>query len=70
MSSRKTLPERKAARERIREHALAQAERTGLTIRCASLLDDMDNPDHGLCRGETPGGAGCLCRCHDAAAGG
>lgn len=60
-----SLAERIAARNRYREQAIAQAERKGLTLRCQDLLDDMDNPDHRLCRGEDDGGAGCLCRCHD-----
>jgi hypothetical protein len=36
-----------------------------VTIRCKMLADDMDNPGHRLCQGESRGGAGCLCRCHD-----
>lgn len=62
---RRSLAERQAARARYRQEAIARAEGMGLTLRCRDLLDDMDNPEHGLCRGEDPGGSGCLCRCHD-----
>jgi hypothetical protein len=41
----------------------------GLTIRCRNLQADLGHPDHRYCQGEAKRGAGCLCRCHDAAAG-
>jgi hypothetical protein len=65
---RRTLAERKAARQKIREGAIKRAEHLGMTLRCQTLADDMDHPNHALCRGEEPGNAGCLCRCHDAQA--
>ena len=64
--TRLTLPERVALRKHYREQAIRRAERTGLSARCADSLDDMDSRSHEACLGETPGGAGCLCRCHDA----
>lgn len=63
-----TLSERVARRQHYRDQAIRRAERTGLSARCAASLDDMDSRDHELCRGEDPGGSGCLCRCHDAKA--
>ena len=65
MAAGMSLAERQAARKRYRDQAIARAERTGLTNRCAELLDAMDDPGHRLCQGESRGGAGCLCRCHD-----
>jgi hypothetical protein len=60
-----SLAGRQGLRRHYREQAIAQAELTGLTLRCRNLAGDMDNPGHRLCQGESPGGAGCLCRCHD-----
>ena len=60
-----SLAERQAARQYYRDQAIARAEQMGVTIRCQVLADDMDNPDHQFCRGESRNGAGCLCRCHD-----
>jgi hypothetical protein len=65
MAARMTLAERQAARRRYRDKAILQAALMGLTIRCRELQDDLDSPDHRLCRGEDPAGTGCLCRCHD-----
>jgi hypothetical protein len=65
MAAGSSLAERQATRKRYRDQAIARAERTGVTLRCAGLADDMDNPDHRLCQGESRGGVGCLCRCHD-----
>jgi hypothetical protein len=65
MTAGLSLGERAALRERYRQDAIKRAERLGRTFRCWNLADDMDNPDHRLCRGEERGGAGCLCRCHD-----
>jgi len=59
-----SLAEREAMRRKYRDKALAQAARMGVTLRCRRHLDDLDHPDHQLCRGELPGGAGCLCCCH------
>lgn len=59
----RTQAEREAVRERIRQHALANAARVGITFRCQMAGDDTGQ--HRACRGESPGGAGCLCRCHD-----
>ena len=63
-----TLEERQAARRRYREHAIKESQRRGLTGRCAGLMDDLDHPGHRLCQGESRGGVGCLCFCHDASA--
>jgi hypothetical protein len=65
MTAGMSLAERQAARQRYRDQAIARAALLGVTSRCQVLADDMDNPDHQLCRGESRGGAGCLCRCHD-----
>lgn len=65
MTAGLTLSERQALRRRYRERAIASATVMGLTIRCQALLDDLDDPDHRLCRGESRDGAGCLCKCHD-----
>jgi hypothetical protein len=65
MAAGMSLAERQAARKRLRDEAIARAERLGMTLRCQMLADDMDNPGHQLCQGESRGGAGCLCRCHD-----
>jgi hypothetical protein len=62
----KTLAQRRAARQRYRDNAIARASVMGMSARCAYLASDPDNPDHGLCMGEDKRvGAGCLCRCHD-----
>lgn len=62
-----TLAERQELRERIRQRALEDAERriaeSGLTLRCRNAGDDKGS--HAICQGESPGGAGCLCTCHD-----
>ncbi len=60
-----SLPEREALRQRYLDKAIAQAARMGVTGRCRRVLGDLDSPDHQLCRGEAPGGVGCLCKCHD-----
>jgi hypothetical protein len=57
--------EREALRKRYLDKAVASAAKTGLTGRCKRVLADLASPDHRLCRGENPGGTGCLCRCHD-----
>lgn len=49
------LAGRRAKRKRIRDRALEQAARVGLTITCAESLD------HQTCVGATV----CLCECHD-----
>jgi hypothetical protein len=67
MTAGMSLAERQDARRRYRDQAIRRAERLGVTIRCCVLADDLDHPDHRLCRGEDCGGAGCLCRCHDRA---
>lgn len=59
------LEKRKALRQRYLDKAIAQAAKMGLTGRCKRVLDDLNHPDHLICRGEQPGNAGCLCRCHD-----
>ncbi len=65
MTAGMSLSERIRLRERYRQAAIEQAAKRGVTLRCQHLADDMDNPGHRLCQGEQPGGAGCLCRCHD-----
>jgi hypothetical protein len=60
-----SLAERKTLRQKYRAEAIARAEQMGRTLRCRDLADDMDDPGHRLCRGESRGGSGCLCRCHD-----
>jgi len=60
-----SLPEREALRQRYLDKAVAQAARMGVTGRCRRVLGDLAHPDHGICRGECPGGVGCLCKCHD-----
>lgn len=60
-----SLEQRQALREKYLGAALAQAAKMGLTGRCKRVLDNLASPDHERCRGEEPGGAGCLCRCHD-----
>ena len=63
--------EREALRRRYREQALAEAAGRGLTLRCqrARRLDGADpalvRAEHQACRGESRGGGGCLCECHD-----
>ena len=63
--------EREAQRRRYREQALAEAADRGLTLRCqrARRLDGADpalvRAEHQACRGESRGGGGCLCECHD-----
>lgn len=65
MSRYRTLSERKAARERYRNEAVASAEMKGKSLTCQYVSGDMDHPNHQLCKGELPGNSGCLCRCHD-----
>ncbi len=60
--------QRQVLRQKFLDAAVARAETTGLTARCKRVASDLDHPDHHLCRGESAGGAGCLCRCHDRAA--
>jgi len=66
----RSLAERQAARRRNRDEGIARAALVGLTLRCRDLADDPDDPSHGFCQGEEPGGSGCLCRCHDLRAAG
>lgn len=58
---------RRELRELIlkREHELAdkRAREAGLTLRCLRAGDNSG--EHRRCRGEMPGGVGCLCGCHD-----
>ena len=56
---------REAQRQRYLDRAVQQAALAGVTLRCRRVASDLDHPDHQVCRGEGPGGAGCLCRCHD-----
>lgn len=66
MPSGMTFAEREAQRERYRLRALAEAAVTGLTLRCRYATESALGPEyHEGCLGESPGGAGCLCRCHD-----
>ena len=59
------LEERLELRQRYLDKAVTQARRMGVTGRCRRVLDDLEHPDHQLCRGENPGGTGCLCPHHD-----
>lgn len=63
MMSAASMAKRQAERQRYRDRALAAAERIGVTLRCQRAMDGID--DHRLCRGESHGGSGCLCTCHD-----
>jgi hypothetical protein len=65
MTAGLSFSEREALRDQYRQRAIAQAEKLGVTLRCRYLDYDLNDPGHQLCRGESPGGAGCLCRCHD-----
>ena len=65
MTAGLSLADRKALRQHYRAEAIKRAELLGMTLRCQHVADDMDSPEHQLCRGEERGGAGCLCRCHD-----
>jgi hypothetical protein len=69
VSAQRCPAEREAQRQRYRDGAIATAALMGLTIRCRDLQNDLADPAHRMCYGEGPRGAGCLCRCHDAAAG-
>lgn len=70
-----SFAERQSARQRIRERAFADAEHkartAGLTMRCERAMalegasPELISAEHRACRGESPGGAGCLCECHD-----
>jgi hypothetical protein len=45
-----------------------RAAEYGLSITCREALEaagDLARKLHGKCRGEDPGGTGCLCGCHD-----
>jgi hypothetical protein len=59
--------ERRELREQYRQRAVAGAEeraaRAGLTLRCQRAGDRA--AEHRACQGESRGGAGCLCTCHD-----
>jgi hypothetical protein len=65
----RTPAERAALRQRYINEAIAKAKLTELTIRCRDAELRGRESDHRLCRGESRDGAGCLCRCHDAALG-
>ena len=65
MTAGMSLAGRDAARSRYRDEAIRAAALKGMTMRCQGLQHDLLDPDHRLCRGEQPGNAGCLCRCHD-----
>jgi hypothetical protein len=60
-----TLAERNAARQRMRDNAIAQADRLGRSLTCQDGTA-WNRPDlHERCRGEEPTSSGCLCECHD-----
>jgi hypothetical protein len=63
-----TILERRKLREEIlaRELALAhqRASEAGLTLRCQDAMR-LTGVQHASCEAEDPGGAGCLCQCHD-----
>jgi hypothetical protein len=60
-----SLEKRQQLRKHYLDAAVARGEKMGLTLRCQRVADDLASPDHQSCRGEQPGGTGCLCRCHD-----
>lgn len=71
-----TITARDNLRAAIREEELAKAIRRSeamyLTQTCRQAMALTGAEDagyvrdlHGQCRGEIPGGVGCLCRCHD-----
>lgn len=73
-----TIYRREELRERIRqeelERAIRRAEYMYVSSFCRNALaltltgtEDAEyvRDLHGQCRGEIPGGSGCLCRCHD-----
>ncbi len=71
-----TIAAREQLRTVIREEELAKAMRRTeamyLTHDCRQAMALTGTEDagyvhdlHGQCRGEIPGGVGCLCRCHD-----
>jgi hypothetical protein len=63
----RTRAEREAQRQLYLARALVTAAQMGVTLRCRRVIGDLASPQHKICRGEGPGGAGCLCRCHDPA---
>lgn len=65
MTAGMSQAEREAERQRVREKAADRAELVRMTLRCQYLQHDLKDPGHQMCRGESPGNSGCLCRCHD-----
>jgi hypothetical protein len=59
-------------REQETEKAVRRAEKLHLSGTCINAMAATGGADpdyaralHQACRGELPGGIGCLCRCHD-----
>lgn len=75
-----TVLDRQKLREEViraeLQRAYERAARYGLSMRCARAMlmtggdPELVRAEHGRCRGEEPGGAGCLCQCHDDSRGG
>lgn len=61
----RTQAEREAQRQRYVDEAIQRAKQLGVSIRCVEAERFGVEADHRLCRGESRGGSGCLCRCHD-----
>ena len=67
----RTSADREAARQSYIDAAVQRARYMGLSMRCEWAHQwgrSLNDPEHGMCRGESRGGAGCLCQCHDPAA--
>lgn len=63
---------RAALREQEIEKAIRRAEKLHLSLSCINAMAATGGADpsyaralHDQCRGELPGGIGCLCLCHD-----
>jgi len=57
--------EREEQRQRYRDAALESAALLGMTLRCRQAIASGLEEEHRRCLGESRGGAGCLCTCHD-----
>lgn len=67
-----TVLERQQYREemlqRAVDRAVRQAQRVHRSLTCNDAMQAWGETAaklHGSCRGEEPGGIGCLCECHD-----
>jgi len=64
-SQGRTQTDREAMRQRYVNEAILRAKFLGMTLRCQDAERTGNEADHKFCRGESRGGSGCLCRCHD-----